>query len=241
MDRFYDMIAKDYDQLIQDDVSNQSFPYAAYEDIQNIIASYVSENQQLDQAKILDLGIGTASLYERIIPEKYTLTGIDNSNEMLELAKLRFSEVQLYNHDLLKGLPEAIKNEKYDYIIISYVFKHFDLDYVVNMINQLGSYLAPFGKILIGDIMFSDEIKQKLHLDNHPENKNPGYFYHNFQDIVRKTDDIFALSFMEINEYSGILIIDKYYERSLHFEETLVKYKSNTEKWKSSQSQKKRE
>jgi SAM-dependent methyltransferase len=241
MNKFYDMIAKDYDQLVKEDVRNKSFPYAAYEDIQDIISSYVFDNSQLSQAKILDLGIGTASLYERIIPDKYSLTGIDNSQKMLELAKLRFPEATLYNHDLLKGLPIEIKNEKYDYIIVNYVFKHFELDYVVNMINLLGSYLAPFGKIFIGDILFCDEGKQNLHFQNHPENSNRAYFYHNFSDVVRKIDDMFAISFMELNEYSGVLIIEKYYESSLHFEESLVKYKSNTAKWKSSQSRKKRE
>jgi SAM-dependent methyltransferase len=241
MDKFYDMIAKDYDQLIRDDIEKQSFPYAAYEDIQDIIASYIFDNRQISQAKILDLGIGTASLYERIMPEKYTLTGIDCSKKMLELAKLRFPEANLYNHDLLKGLPEAIKNEKYDYIIANYFFKHFDQDYVVNMINQLGRYLSPFGKIFIGDILFVDAMKQKFHLENHPENRNPTYFYHDFKTISQKTDDEFSLSFMELNEYSGVLIIEKYYESSLHFEESLVEYKSNTAKWKSSQSQKKRE
>lgn len=241
MDKHYDMIANDYDQLVQDDISNQSYPYATYDEIQDIIASYVFESNQVTKAKILDLGIGTASLYERIMSEKYILTGIDNSEKMLEVAKLRLPEAKLYKHDLSKGLPESIRNEKYDYIIISYFFKHFDLEYVVNMINQLGRYLTSFGKILIGDIMFCDEEKQRLFFENNSEKMNPYFFYHNFEDIVKKTDDIFALSFLEVNEFSGVLIIDKYYENTLHFEESLVKYKSNTEKWKSSQSQKKRE
>ena len=47
-----------------------------------------------------------------------------------------------------------------------------------------------------------------------------------------------ALSFMEINTYTGLLLIENYYESSLHFEESLIKYKTNTMKWKSNHSRK---
>lgn len=241
MSKFYDMIARDYDQLIQNDVLEQKFPYAAYNDIQNMIADYVFENKHLEVAKILDIGIGTGSLYDKIMPEKYTLTGIDNSTKMLDIAKLRYPEATLIEHDLMKGLPEEIDGLKYDYIIINFVFKHFDLDYVTNTINLLALHLAPFGKILVGDLMFTDPDTRNYFFRNYSENILPKYYYHSFSEIVKGTDDEFALSFMEFNGYSGLLIVEKYYESSLHFEESLVKYKTNTVKWKSTQAQKKRE
>lgn len=241
MDKFYDMIAKDYDQLIQEDVKNKKFPYAAYNEMQDLILTTILSNQNQSRVKILDLGIGTGAFYEKIFPEKLKLTGVDNSKKMLEISKLRFPDANLYQYDLSMGLPEEVKEEKYDYIIINFFIKHFDYHYVVDLINLLSRQLAQFGKIFIGDILFCDPQIKNLYLENHPENLNPAYYYHTFSEIVRKTDESLAVSFMELNAYSGVLIIEKYYESSLHFEDSLIKYKSNTEKWKSTQKQKKRE
>ena len=112
---------------------------------------------------------------------------------------------------------------------------------MINIVNLLSNFLAPFGKIFIGDILFLDETCKNTYLTDHPENLNPNYYYHTFSEVVNRTDELLALSFMELNSFTGILIIEKYYESALHFEESLIKYKSNTVKWKSSQSQKKRE
>lgn len=239
MSKFYDLIAADYDQLINDDVENKVFPYSGYKDIQYLITNEILLNKHLNKAKILDLGIGTGSLYDTLQPELYTLTGIDDSKKMLEIAKLRLPDAKLIEQDLLKGIPDSVKKEKFDYIILSYFVHQFDINYLIDLINQLANNLAPFGKIYIGDIMFIDQLKAKSFSEKNPSFDNYPYYYHNYQDIIKKVDDSFALSYMEINEYSGILIIEKYYESSLHFEESLIKYKTNTAKWKSSQSQKK--
>ncbi len=238
---YYDEIAKYYDQLVKDDVENNAFPYAAYDEVQTIIAEYIDEIHKEDKLEILDIGIGTASLYEKIMPEKINVTGIDTSTNMLEIAKLRLPDAKLFEHDIVKNLPEEIRGEKFDFIVIGYLFKHFDIKAVTDIINFLKKNLAPFGKILIADIMFLDDVHKKLCLSRHNEYLTTEYHYHLYNQIVRKLDDNFALSFMEINEYTGIVIAENYYDNALQFEETLVKYKSNTAKWKSSHPQKKRE
>jgi len=241
MNSFYDDIANEYDQLVQDDVVANRFPYGAYEEVQYMIADYIFENKHITEAKVLDIGIGTGSLYEKIMPEKLSLTGIDNSSAMLEIAHLRLPDAKLIKHNILRGIPAEIKNEKYDFIVINYLFKHFELNTIVGIVNKLVKFLAPFGKIFIADILFLDETRRKIYLNLNPDNLYPGYYYHSYSDVIAKIDDELALSFMEINEYTGITIIEKYYDNPLHFEETLVKYKSNTVKWKSNQTQKPRE
>lgn len=241
MNRFYDQIACEYDQLVQEDIQNNRFPYGAYGDMQDIVAEYIFENKHITQAKILDIGIGTGSLYEKIMPEKIAITGIDFSDRMLEVAHLRLPEAILYKHDIRKGMPRQIANEQYDFIVVNYLFKHFDVKMLIDMVHQLVRYLSPFGKIFIGDILFLDEARRKNYLSDHPDHFYQNYFYHSYSDIVQQIDDQLALSYMELNEYTGIVIIEKYYETSLHFEETLIKYKTNTVKWKSNQTQKDRE
>jgi hypothetical protein len=62
-----------------------------------------------------------------------------------------------------------------------------------------------------------------------------------YEEILERLDDHFDLSFMEINQYTGLIIVEKLYQNSLQYEETLVQYKSNTEKWKSTHPEKKSE
>lgn len=241
MDKYYDMIALDYDQLVEEDVKKDQFPYGGYLELQEIIINEIVDNKHLSQANILDIGIGTASLYEKIAPSKINVTGIDVSKKMLEIAKLKFSNATLIHHDIMEGIPEELHDNKYDYIVINYVLRHFDLDALVSLTNQLVEYLSPFGKIFVGDLMFLSSSDKEQFLSVHPEVLSYRYHFHAFEEIIEKAGEILALSFMEINQYTGILIIEKYYESPLHFEESLLKYKSNTEKWKSSQSRKKRE
>ncbi len=241
MDKYYDMIALDFDQSVQDDVKNDNFPYGGYRELQDIIINEIFDNKHISKAKILDIGIGTATLYEKISPSRIQLTGIDISKKMLEVARLKFPKATLINHDILKGMPEELHNKQYDYIVLNYVLRHFELDTMISLIHQLVDYLAPFGKIFIGDLMFICPTNKQQFLTNNPQVSSYAYHFHTFEEITKKVGDILALSFMEINNYTGILIIEKYRESPLHFEESLLKYKSNTEKWKSSQSRKKRE
>ncbi len=241
MHKFYDMIAKDYDQLVQNDVLNHTYPYSGYNDMQDIITNYIYDNKHIQKPKILDIGIGTAALYEKMLPNSFSLTGIDISKKMLDISALKFPNAILYNHDILKGLPEEISNEKYDYIIINYVIKHIDIELAVDLINKLSKNLSPFGKIFIGDVMFLEESRRRFYLNDHAEILSYNYYLHTYNDFVCKANELLALSFMEINSYTGILIVEKYYESSLHFEESLIKYKTNTVKWKSTQSKNKRE
>lgn len=241
MKQLYDELAKEYDSMIQEDIRLNRFPYAAYDQMQDIIANYIYDNRHIEIAEILDIGIGTASLYDKVMPEKLSLTGMDISEKMLEIAKLRFPDATLMQHDIFKGMPFKFRNKRFDYIVVNYLFKHFDLETAASLINQLVDYLAPFGKIFIGDVMFLDPERRKLYLDHHPDDHYSFYHYHSYSEIVKKIDEKLALSFMELNPYTGILIVEKYYESSLHFEESLIKYKSNTVKWKSNQPQKSRE
>jgi len=241
MFKYYDMIASDYDQLIEEDVSNDSFPYGGYKELQDVIVNEIFDNKHLSQANILDIGIGTGALYERFSPNSIILTGIDASKKMLEVVKLKLPQATLLQHDIMKGLPNELEGNFYDYIVINYLCMHFDLDTLISLVHQLAKYLAPFGKIFIGDLMFINPIIRNQYIANNPLILNYHYHFHTFEEIIEEVGDSLSLSFMEINSYTGILIIDKYHESPLHFEESLLKYKLNTEKWKSSQSRKKRE
>ncbi len=239
--KIYDDLAKRFDQMVKDDIENFRFPYSEYNLLHEIIAEYISDRLNGKQVKILDIGIGTASLYERIIPEGIDLTGIDNSEPMLEIARLRVPGARLINHNIKKGLPEDIKGETYDFIVVSYLFMHFDFEFIIYFIELFRRYLAPFGKLLIGDILFFNEDNKLRFLKENPDVAINDLNLHVYQDVLERIDDIYDLSYMEINSYTGLIIVEKMYQNSLQYDETLVKYNENTEKWKSTQPEKKSE
>lgn len=239
--KIYDDLAHHYDFLIAKDIENLRFPYSEYSLVQEIIAEYILEKPSIDKIKILDIGIGTASIYERLIPERLDITGIDNSEPMLEIAKLRVPDAKLFNFNLKKGLPEEVKKEFYDFIIVNYVFKDFDFEFILYFIDLFRKQLAPFGKLLIGDIMFYSQNTKIKFLHDYPENEKFDINFHVYEEILERLDDNFDLSYMEINQYTGIIIVEKLYQNSLQYEETLVKLTSNTEKWKSTKPEKKSE
>ncbi len=85
IDLHYDEIAKNYDNLVEQDIIKQSFPYAGYKIIQELLTDDLSSKKK--KVKILDIGCGTAKLYEHLLPSKFSLVGIDQCPKMLEIAK----------------------------------------------------------------------------------------------------------------------------------------------------------
>ncbi len=239
--KFYSEIAKNYDLLIKDDIEKNQFPYAGYDVVMELISEDIFCFTEEKQLNILDIGIGTGYLYERFKPSSVTVYGIDNCQEMLEVAKLRLPEATLLNHDFQNGLPEELDGLFFDYIVLNFTVNHFDFEFLVSAIESLVLRLGSFGKIIISDLMFHDGIKKVRYFNKFPDNMITGLYFHTYDRIVKRVNTSLKPSFMEINDFTGILIIEKKYESSLHIEDCLVKYKSNTVKWKSSQPQKKSE
>ena len=235
----YNRIAERFDQLIDSDVLQKSFPYAGYQMIQDILTDELLQHQK--KIKVLDLGCGTAKLYELIDPNQIDFVGIDVSREMIHQAKLRFPQGRFYVHDILKGLPEEIQNETFDYIVCNYVLMHFSFRTSLDFVHLLLKRMEKEGKIFIGDLIFINPQARQEFFIQHQDYMGLNLHFHLYSQFVNKMSEQLALSFFEINEYTGIMIIENFNDIPLLFEDPLVKYKSNTRKWKSTRAQKKRE
>lgn len=239
MNSIYDPIAKEYDGLVDNDVKEKLFPYSGYKTIQDIISEEISVKKK--KVNILDLGCGTTKLYEKVIPTKFNLFGIDYSKSMLEIAKTRHPNGKFIYHDISKGLPSSFKNMKFDYIIINYLFMHFDFKTTISLLNILLNNLDKFGKIIIGDLLFINQAAKSSFFYKHQDYSDLGLNFHIYSQFVNKIGVNLGLSYIEVNKYTGIIIVENINEFTLHFEDPLVKYKTNTEKWRSTHPQKKSE
>ena len=76
------------------------------------------------------------------------------------MASEKMPDAKLYLGDLTDGLAEPLKNQKYDFIIATYVLHHLTDEQKVVLLKDLLGYLKEGGKILIGDVAF--ETREKL-------------------------------------------------------------------------------
>ncbi len=238
---YYNKFAAIYDQENLDLENSGLFPYANYHQVLDVIAAYMISHNHLEKMNVLDLGVGTAELYTKISPQRVMLTGVDFAKNMLEIAKLKVPHGNFIEADFVNGLSEYLKDSKFDFIVCTFTIEHMNIHQLVDFIHYYLKYLSPFGKIIIGDILFLDDLSKKKMQEAHPESWTEDIHYHVYNQLVSKIKEHLALSFMKVSEASGVIIIENYHELSLQYEDNLVQYKSNTMKWKSTQTRKKRE
>ena len=239
MNDAYDDIAKRYDQLVDSDIQEHAFPYAGYHFIQEVLTDELNKHKK--KMKVLDLGCGTAKMYQLVNPNKVQLYGIDACGDMLEIAKKKYPKGQFFHHDILKGLPNSLSYETFDYIVINYLFMHFSFRTSLDLIHLMLKRIGKHGKILIGDLLFINPEARQEFFYQHQEYVGLDLHFHLYSQFVNQMSEQLALSFFEINDYTGMMIIENINDIPLLFEDPLVKYKSNTRKWKSTHPQKKRE
>jgi len=162
----------------------------------------------IEDGILLDLGCGTGKL-TRIMEEKgFDMIGVDNSFEMLDVAREASNESILY---LLQDMREF---ELYGTVravysacdSVNYILEEEDLREVFSLVNN---YLDPKG-IFIFDINTKYKYEELLGENTIAETREEGSFiWDNFYD----PED-------EINEYDLTLYIKDEDERFLRFQET---------------------
>ena len=194
----YTSFAQVYD-LFMDNV-----PYEQWaKRIKEILKNYGIENGIL-----LDLGCGTGKLTRLMEEQGFDMIGVDNSFEMLDIAKESSKDSILY---LLQDMREF---ELYGTVravysacdSINYILEEEELREVFSLVNN---YLDPKG-IFIFDINTRYKYAELLGENTFAENREEGSFiWDNFYD---PEDDI--------NEYDLTLYIKGEEERFLRFQET---------------------
>lgn len=112
-----------------------------------------------DEIKILDIGIGTGQLTYELYRKGGQIYGIDFSEKMIELARERMPKAKFYKFDFNNGIPQELKEIKFDYIVSSYAIHHIDNSQEVNFIKELKSILKNQGTIILADVAFKTRDK----------------------------------------------------------------------------------
>lgn len=220
----FDKLSKTYDQDVIDCDNRGLFPFAGYQKLTDFIAEFINTRTDNGPIKILDIGIGTGYLPSKLYPERLKIYGIDISERMLELSSLRLPDADLYLYDFRLGLPNQLQYEKFDYIISTYAMHHIDDDLFIDYIHFLLNRLNPFGKIIIGDIMFLKRSERDAIRLSNLEVWDEHEYYHVFDDVVNRINKNISLNFYKMSFCAGIIMIENYHEHTLQDRELLVKY-----------------
>lgn len=125
---------------------------------------------------------------------------------MIELAKAKMPNANLYQGDFSKGLVSELSTCKFDYVIGTYSLHHLSDEqkkvFFSNLLNQLNEG----GKLIIGDVAFNtrDEL-EKCKLEAGDDWDDDEIYF--VVDELRKTFP--TLSFEQKSYCSGIISIQK--------------------------------
>ncbi|MGF7059017.1 MerR family transcriptional regulator [Brassicibacter mesophilus] len=157
----FDDWAKTYDTSIRKDIGSLKI-YKNYEEILETVykKSVENINKDANNIKVLDIGVGTGNLSGKYLSKGYNIIGIDQSREMLNVAKQKFPNLKVRLGEFLK-IP--FDNKEFNIIVSTYAFHHLNDAEKSLAIKEMIRVLKDNGKIVIGDLMFENySQKEKL-------------------------------------------------------------------------------
>jgi len=149
------------------------YPFEGYEFVLDFVEREINIGEE---TKILDFGIGTGVLTEKLYNKGAQILGVDFSSKMIEVAKTKMPNAIFLCQNLNNELPQEYDSEKFDYIISTYAIHHIEDNQKIKLIETLFQKLTKNGVILIADISFENLAKFN-ELKNQTQNWDEDEFY----------------------------------------------------------------
>lgn len=199
----FDLWADGYDKAVGLSDEEQTYPFAGYK---GVLAKIYQVVMAKNNAKILDIGFGTATLTAKLYEQGCEVWGQDFSQRMLELARSKMPNAHLYQGDFSQGLVEALLQNSYDFIIATYSLHHLNDDNKIRFIQSLLDLLKKDGIILIGDVAFSNrqDLEQCRETAGEEWDDEEIYF------VIDELQKVFpTLKFEQISHCAGVLSLSR--------------------------------
>lgn len=191
----------DWAENYNNDVNEEEFPFAGYKQMLDTVASKVLAREG---ACVLDLGIGTGQLARRFYEAGHPVTGVDFSEEMLQIARQSMPAAELIAADFTSAMPKEINGRGFDFIVMTYAFHHIPYQQQASFLSKLSDYLTADGQILIGDILFPNQQAMQACQARYPDEWDEEEYYLIWEQPQLQLKG-FHSELIEIPPYSGIL------------------------------------
>jgi putative AdoMet-dependent methyltransferase len=202
----FDLWADTYDESVEKSDNEDKYPFAGYKKLMNMVYNIILNNRK---ATVLDIGIGTGILSSELHKNGYDITGIDFSEEMINICKNKMPSARLIQYDFTKGLLETIITEKFDYIISTYAIHHLNNNEKLKFINELLVLLKPKGSIIIGDVGFQTKKQHDECRVLHKDEWDDDEYYLIYEEIENKISKEHKMQYIQVSFCAGIIKIDK--------------------------------
>ena len=199
----FDLWADGYDKTVGISDEESTYPFTGYKEVLGRIFKAIMETTN---AVVLDIGFGTGTLTMKLYEQGCSIYGQDFSARMIALASEKMPNAHLYQGDFSKGLVEPLQNRHYDYIVATYSLHHLTDAQKSVFLTELRDHLKENGKIMIGDVAFEtrkDLERCRLAAGDAWDDEEI-YFV---AEELRK--DLPGLSFMQVSDCAGILMLDR--------------------------------
>ncbi|MBQ8815323.1 MAG: class I SAM-dependent methyltransferase [Lachnospiraceae bacterium] len=198
----FDLWADGYDVSVGLSDEANIYPFAGYKQVLNRIYQQVLEKGSQD---VLDIGFGTGTLTAKLYDQGCRIWGLDFSARMIELAREKMPQAVLVQGDFAQGLPEELRQQKYDAIIATYSLHHLDDDAKVGFLNTLLFLLKPNGKIYVGDVAFETRTELEACRADSGEEWDDEEIYFVYNELKEKLSG--EVMFEKISHCAGIIAL----------------------------------
>jgi SAM-dependent methyltransferase len=145
----FDKFAEEYAASLQGSikVSGESIEYFAEYKVRDVVRTV--SNHGLSVRRILDFGcgIGGATPYFRALLPDAELVGVDVSKKSLDIARMRFGDVSMYQEFDGRVLP--FNDGAFDVVFAACVFHHIPESIHVELLSEIRRVLSPDGMFFV--------------------------------------------------------------------------------------------
>ncbi|MFA1819900.1 class I SAM-dependent methyltransferase [Virgibacillus oceani] len=193
-------------------VTGHDAQYAkVFENYDGILKAVV---EHANPGTILEFGVGTGNLTEKLLEADNHVIGIEPSDAMREMAKEKLPALHLYTGDFI-DYPKV--ETPVNTIVSTFAFHHLTDSEKEIAIKQFAKQLTQNGKVVFGDTMFTSDIHRMSVIK---EAKDNGYFelaadldreYYPTIELLRNIFTLhgFEVTFRQMNDFAWLVVATK--------------------------------
>lgn len=193
----FDRWAKNYDADIRNAEASGNWMYKNYTVILRKVLEIIEKKWPNKDIKLIDIGAGTGNLTQLFLLNRYQITGIEPSDEMIFQFRTKLPSVEIRKgHFYDIPLPD----NSIDAIVSTYAWHHLTPREKEQSITEMARVCKDKSSIVIADLMFLDKATRVKILHNLTTN--------NQASIVEAIESEYYADISHVSKYYRLLTYD---------------------------------